>query len=132
MEQEERDRIIGNINVDTLAYTAREEFAALTPLSLPSQEYSVLIDASPIAAALLADARVSQEFSSQFVGDHMAFSAAGIDSVNFGQSMNAVSAIINTPADTFENLVPELLPTAAQLLVDAVREFADAHIPNNR
>lgn len=123
MTSEERGRIVGNINVDTLGYMEQEAFAALTSHALPDASIQALLAASPAAGTLLRDSRVSAEFSSQFVGDHMAFSAAGIDSVNFGQSMNGVAEIINTPADTFDNLVPELLPAAARLLADAVRGF---------
>lgn len=124
MSPEETGRILGNINVDTLAYTKQEEFAVLTPFTLPQQDAATLSEFSPVAAALLTDSRVTPEYSSRFVGDHMAFAAAGIDSVNFGQSMTAVTGVINSPADTYERLVPELLPTAAQMLADAVRELA--------
>lgn len=117
-------RIVGNITVDTVAYSAEEGYTALTALKLEQEDAATLAQASPVAAAFLADARVSPAFGSRLVGDYMAFSAAGIDSINFGQSMDAVSDVINSPKDTYDFLVPERLPDATQLLVDAVLALA--------
>ena len=121
---EERGRILGNISVDTLAYSAEQSFIVLSPLSLPQENAPTLASASPLAAAFLADSRVTPAFQFSLVADHMSFAAAGIDSVNFGQSIDAVLGIINSPADTYSLLQPEILPVAAQLLADTVQELA--------
>lgn len=127
MNQQLKERIKGNLNIDSVGFKSEQGYQAVTfaefptgkPIDTTSTQY---ISPNTMTNLLTSNSKV--EICSLMGSDHYSFFRAGIPSATLAQKMDdAMENIINSPNDTTDKIDPNRLVEATELVVDAINKL---------